>query len=106
MQAIKEVFAEPAGFHIGDQVAVGGGDDAHVDLDGLASADRLDLALLQRAQQFDLRRERQLADFVEEQRAAVGLDEFAGMRSVAPVKEPFSWPNRIDSTRFPAWRRS
>ena len=44
-----------------------------------AAADRLDLALLQRAQQLDLRRQRQLADLVEEQRAAVGLDELAGV---------------------------
>ena len=45
----------------------------------LAPADRLDFAFLQRSQQFHLRRRRQFADFVEEQRAAVGLDEFAGV---------------------------
>ena len=45
--------------------------------------------------------ERQFADFVEEQRAAVGLDwNLPTCLSVAPVKAPFSWPNRIDSTRF------
>ena len=48
-------------------------------LTALAPADRLDLALLQRAQQLDLRGRRQFADLVEEQRAAVGLDEFAGV---------------------------
>ena len=50
VQAIEQVFAEAPGFHIGDQIAVGGGDDADVDLDAPAAADRLDFAFLQRAQ--------------------------------------------------------
>ncbi len=79
VQAIEQVLAEASRLHVGDQVAVGGRDDAHVDFHGLAPADRLDFALLQRAQQLDLRGERQFADLVEEQRAAVGLDELAGV---------------------------
>ena len=79
VQAVEQVLAETALLHVVDQVAVGGRDDAHVDLDRLARADRLDLALLDRAQQLDLRGRRQLADLVEEQRAAGGLDEFAGV---------------------------
>src|SRR5450756_2754588 len=47
VQAVEQVLAEASGFHVGDQVAVGGGDDAHVDLYILACADRLDLAFLQ-----------------------------------------------------------
>ena len=35
VQAVEQVLAEASGLHVGDQVAVGGGDDAHVDLDGL-----------------------------------------------------------------------
>ncbi len=54
-------------------------DDPHVHLDGLPSADRLDLALLDRAQQFHLRGHRQFADLVEEQRAARGFEELAGV---------------------------
>ena len=46
---------------------------------GLAAADRIDLALLDRAQQLHLRVQRQLADLVEEQRAAMGLHELADM---------------------------
>ena len=49
VQAIEQVFAKAPGFDVGDQVAIGGGDDADVDLDGFARADRLDLALLDRA---------------------------------------------------------
>ena len=54
------------------EVAVGRRDDADVDLDRLAAADALELALLQHAQQLDLHLQRQVADLVEEQRAAVG----------------------------------
>ena len=53
------------------EVAVGRGDDAHVDRAARVLADAADLALLQHAQQLDLHRRRHLADLVEEQRAAV-----------------------------------
>ncbi len=51
------------------------GDDPDVDADGTLAADAHDLAVLDDAQQADLRRQGELADFVEEQRAAVGLLE-------------------------------
>ena len=77
VQAVVEIFAELAVFDLLDHVAVGRRDQAEVDLDRLLRTDRIDLAFLQRAQQLDLRFERQFADFVEEQRAAVGFLEFA-----------------------------
>ena len=43
------------------------------------AADRIDLAVLHGAQQLDLHLERQVADLVEEQRAAMRLDELAGV---------------------------
>ena len=52
-----------------------GGDDADVDADGPLAADAHDLAVLHDAKQPHLRGERQLADLVEEERAAVGLLE-------------------------------
>ena len=48
-------------------------------LTGFLRADRIDLAFLDRAQELDLRGQRQFADLVEEQRAAGGFDELAGM---------------------------
>ena len=77
VEAVVEVLAELAVLDQLDHVAVGGGDQAEVDLHRPLGADGIDLALLQRAQQLDLRVERQLADLVEEQRAAVGLLELA-----------------------------
>src|SRR3546814_10753953 len=61
------------------EVLVGGGDHAHVDPDQLAPAHAEELVLGQHPQQPGLQRQRHVADFVEEQRAAVGLLEAADM---------------------------
>ena len=75
-------------------VDVGRRDDAHVDFDGAARADRPHLAFLQHAQQLDLQRRRHLADFVEEHRAgvrglehALGVGDRAGERALDVAEE-------------------
>ena len=67
-----EVLAKPAALHLLLEVAVGGGDHADVDRAGALLADALEIALLQHAQQLALQLERDFADLVEEQRAAIG----------------------------------
>ena len=78
-QTVEEVLAEGA---LGDaalQIAVRGGDDAGVDLDGAAAADAGDLPLLEDAQELGLGGEGQLADLVEEDGALVGDLEETGL---------------------------
>src|SRR5208283_1149234 len=75
VQAIEQVLSEAARLDVGDEVAIGRRNDADVDLDGPACADRLDLALLDGAQELDLRRKRQFSDLVEKQGAAARFDE-------------------------------
>ena len=82
------------------QVAVGGGDEPHVDLDVAGVADAANLALLDGAQELDLHRGRNLGDLVEKQRAAVGRREEALVLATAPVKAPLTWPKSSDSIRF------
>jgi hypothetical protein len=79
LQTVEQVFAEASGAHGLGQVDVGGRDQAHVDRDRLASAQAHHFAFLQHAQQLDLHRQRQVADLVEEQGAAVGRLEPAGL---------------------------
>ena len=67
-----KILAEPSLGHHRGQIAVRGGDDPHVDVDRLLAADAFHPAVLQDAQHADLGRQRQLADLVEKQRAAVG----------------------------------
>ena len=62
--------------HIREQVAIRRGEYAHVDGPRPVLTDAPDLAFLQDPEQFDLHGRRDIADFVEEQRAAVrGLEE-------------------------------
>ena len=77
VEPVEQILAEAAARDLLLEVAVGRGDEAHVDVDRLDAADALELALLQRAQQLDLHLDRDLADLVEEQRAAVGELEAA-----------------------------
>ena len=77
VQPVVEILLEPAvGDHL-PQVAVGRGDHPHVDLLRALGAERLELALLQHAQQLRLQRRAHRADLVEEDRAAVGQRELA-----------------------------
>ncbi len=71
IEAEKQILAEIARPHLFAQVDIGRGHDAHIHLDGARAADALDLPLLQCAQQLALRGERQRADLVQEQRAAI-----------------------------------
>ena len=69
VEAVLEVLAEPARRHLLGEVAVGRGDDPHVDLIVRSSADPLELPVLEHAQELGLELRRQLADLVEEERA-------------------------------------
>jgi hypothetical protein len=81
VEAVQEVGAEAAGAYLGREVAVGGREDAHVHVRGPVGADRLDLALLQHAQELGLHVQRQLADLVQEQARPVGHAELARARA-------------------------
>src|ERR1044071_5097317 len=78
VEAIVEVLAELFFFHRPFQVPVRGGDDA--DVDGqvfLSAADALDGFFLEHTQQFGLGAGADVADFVQENGASVGLLESA-----------------------------
>ena len=75
VEAEKQVLAEFLAFDAFFQVPVGGGDDADVHLDGAVAADAFQFALLQDAQQLGLDLRGNLADFVQQDGAAVGQFE-------------------------------
>src|SRR5206468_15924 len=71
-EAEVEVLAEfPAG-DLALQIALRRCDDADVGLDGFVSANATELARLEDAQELGLDVEREIADLVEEDRAAIG----------------------------------
>src|SRR6185503_18901082 len=71
LEPVVEILAEAAPGDLLLQVAVGRGDDAHVDVLRRRGADRADLPLLERAEELRLERRRRLRDLVEEERAPV-----------------------------------
>ena len=77
VKPVKQVFAEPPGFHFGRKVPIGGCHHPHINLDRTGRAQRQNFAFLQSAQQLGLQRQRQFANFVEQQRALVSGAEQA-----------------------------
>ncbi len=86
VEPVVEVVAELPRLDHRAQVAIGRRDQPNINRVGARRADRLDLVGLDRAQQLGLEAQRQLADFVQEQGAAVGRAEIA-KRILARVGE-------------------
>ena len=72
VQAVVQVLAEELLLHQLLEVAAGGGEEAHVGMQFLVAADAREGAFLQEPQELDLGLHGQVADLVEEERAAVG----------------------------------
>src|SRR5690606_33956732 len=79
VEAIKEVFAELAGFGEIEKASIGRRNDADIDALGAGGTNGLDLAFLEGAEEFYLGFEGKLADLVEEERADMGFGEFADL---------------------------
>ena len=90
VKPVIKVLAKRALLERRAQVAIGGGNQPDINLHGTRAAQSLELALLQDAQQLDLRGRRNIADFVQEQRAFIGQFELSRLALAAPVKAPFS----------------
>ena len=82
VQTIEQVVAKPAGLHFRAQVAVGGSQHAHVDLERARAAHALVLAGFDGAQQLGLRFRAQVGHFIQEERTAIGQLELAAPRLV------------------------
>ena len=83
-EAVVEIGAQAPGLYFFGQIAVAGCQYTHIHLVLAVRADPLQLAALQHPQQLGLYAEWQLADFIEEQRAAVGQLELAAPLAVCP----------------------
>jgi hypothetical protein len=79
---VQQVFAEQVLLDPGLEVLVRGRDHSHVHLHRQLAANAIELAFGEHAQQARLQLWRHVADFVQEQRAAVGLLETAATQLV------------------------
>src|SRR5439155_14903932 len=73
----EKILTKLAGGAGGLQIVVGGRQQPHIHLDRLVAADAKDFLVLQDAQQLRLKRDGHVADFIEKERAAVGVLEAA-----------------------------
>ena len=105
VQAVEQVLAEHAVLDAGFQVLVRRGNHAHIRLHGRMAAHTVEMPVGQHTQQSRLQIERHVADFIEEQRAALGLLEAttalrlrAGERT-ALVAEQFAFQQILGNGR-------
>ena len=102
---IEQVLAKFSLCHLARQILVCCADDAHVHLYRSTSADALDNLVLQKAQQFDLQRVRQVANFVEKERATMGRFDLTdrltdrARKSAAFVAEQLALQQRLRDRR-------
>ena len=75
VQAVEEVFPEPPALDVLYQIPIGAGDDPRVDQDRLGAAHGPDDFLFDHPQELHLHVERQVADFVQVDGAAIGRSE-------------------------------
>ena len=104
-QSIEQVRPKTAGGDFGPKVAVGRGNDVHVDLPCFERADPLHIAVFDSAEQLRLQRQRQFPGFVQEERPAIGMLEQADLRvdgagkRTAHVAEQLAFKQRLDDRR-------
>ena len=82
VEPVEQILAEAAVLDRLFEVGVGGGDDADVDGERRGVAERADFAGLEEAEELGLQVEAELADLVEEQRAAARGADHAGVVAV------------------------
>ena len=91
LKPVIQIFAKGIFGHLLVEIAVGGGDHAHVDGDFVGAADRPHTALLQHPQQLDLHGQRHFADLVKKDGSLVApLRTSPRLFWLAPVKAPFT----------------
>ena len=94
-QTIVKVFTKRSLFDHGGQVPMRGCDQANVNLMRTVAAKPLEFLLLQNAQQFRLKFERDIADLVKKQRAFVSEFEAPGFLGDGACKCSFFVPEKL-----------
>ena len=94
-EPVVEIGAEPAAVDVGAQVAVGRGDHANVDGDARRAADPLHGPALEHAQELRLQIEIEVADLVEEHRAAAGALERADPLAIRSGERAALMPEQL-----------
>src|SRR6267142_5296546 len=76
VKPVEEILAKSAARNLLIEILIGCGDDAHIHAQSFVGPDTLEALLLEDAQNFRLRAQAHIADFVQEERSAVGFLKF------------------------------
>ena len=95
IEPVVEVFTKAPLFDGLFQVNVGGCQYPHIDRYRLASTYSLDVFFLQKAQQVGLQLQGQVADFIEEQGAAISRLDPPHLALMGTSKGPFLVPEQL-----------
>src|SRR5438093_5833554 len=95
VEAVEEVGAKAARFDGKFEIAICGRNHPHVDGNRLAASDPFKLAFLKHPQQRDLSFDRELADFVQENRTAIGGFKAAQTTRQRSSERPFLVPEQF-----------
>ena len=101
VQAVEEVLPEGALAHQVGDVAVAGGNEAHVDLDRRLAPDAAELARLQHPQEVDLVLGGSSLTSSRKRVPPWAISKRPGWALTAPVKAPSSWPKSLSSKSWP-----
>ena len=71
VESIEEVCTKGTLCDSGVQIAVGGGNDTDIDMDGGGAADFFKGGIVKESEKFDLNGKREFADFVQEENAVI-----------------------------------
>src|SRR5271165_817798 len=86
IEAIEEILAKGIFEHGLFQIAVRGGYNAHLDMHGFPAAKTPEFLVLQNLQQLGLETQVHVADFIQEERAAVGELKNTGLALIGPCE--------------------
>ncbi len=100
VEAVEKVFAEVVLADGFDDVAVGGGDEADVDVELFVAADAGEGAVFEEAEELGLKGRDMSPISSRKMVPAWASSTRPSFWRMAPVKEPFSWPKSSLSRRF------
>src|SRR5271166_3087206 len=96
--AVEQVAAECTRVYRGFEIAIGRGNQAHVDGDLAAPAQPIERYRVEHAQELDLHARIDFSDFIEEQRPPVSQLKQAGLSRVSAAEGPFFVAAQFTST--------
>ncbi len=99
VEAIKKVFAKVSLRDFFFQIFIGRSNHSHIDCNRIVASYWNKALLFQRAQNFGLRLETHVADFIEKQSSPISLLKLPSLSAVAPGKDDLRWPNNSLSIR-------